>query len=102
MKVKKGDFVRVISGAHKGVEGQIIRIFKEKNKLFLEEIKSKKHQKPNQEKAQGTIKEIHKPIDISNVMAFDPKKKVLTKIGYRWEKKKKVRFAKKTGKTYEY
>jgi large subunit ribosomal protein L24 len=40
-----------------------------------------------------------KPIDVSNVMLVDPKTEKPTRIGYRIENGKKVRFAKKSGTT---
>ena len=60
-----------------------------------------KHNKPNQQNTEGTITKIEAKVDVSNVMLIDPKKKVPTRVGYRFEevngKMKKVRFAKKSG-----
>ena len=101
MRVKKGDFVRVINGQFKGTEGQVIKINHQQKKIFLEELKIKKHRKPSENDAKGKIVEIHRPIHVSNVMALDPKKKVITRIGYKFnDKKEKIRFAKKTGQEY--
>lgn len=101
MKIKKGDFIKVISGKYKETKGQIVRIDHQKNFVFLEEIKSKKHRKPTQEQTKGKIEEILRPINVSNVMALDPKKKVITKIGYKFVNNKKVRFAKKNNLVYK-
>ncbi len=101
MRIKKGDFVKVISGFYKGVEGQIVQLDYEKKRVCLEEIKIKKHKKPTGDDSKGKIIEIYKPIPVSNVMALDPKKKVITRIGYKFVNQKKVRFAKKTGQTYD-
>lgn len=101
MRIKKGDFIRIISGNHKGVEGQIVRIDHSKAQIFIEELKMKKHVKPTENDSKGKITEILHPIHVSNVMALDPKKKVLTRIGYKFDSNnQKVRFAKKTGQNY--
>ncbi len=100
MRIKKGDFVRVIAGKHKATEGQVVKIDHQSCSVFLEEIKVKKHQKPTQEKGKGQIVEIHWPVHVSNVMALDPRKKVLTRIGYKFKDNRKLRFAKKTGEEY--
>lgn len=101
MKIKKGDFVRVIAGKHKNTQGQVVKILHDKNKLCLEEIKMKKHKKPTSENAKGSIVEIYQPIHVSNVMALDPKKKFITRIGYKIVGEKKFRFAKKTNQKYK-
>ena len=101
MRIKKGDFVRVVVGKFKGTEGQIVKVDHATNRVCLEEMKTKKNRKPSENNTKGKIVEIYRPIHVSNVMALDPKKKVVTRIGYKLDKnKKKVRFAKKTGQVY--
>ena len=57
-----------------------------------------KHQKPTQANPDGGIIQVEAPIDASNVMILDPKKKVPTRIGYTVnEKGVKVRVTKKSG-----
>ena len=46
---------------------------------------------------QGQIVEMEAPIDASNVMLLDPKTKTPTRVGYKMENGKKVRYAKKSG-----
>ncbi len=101
MKIKKGDKIRVITGKHKNVEGQVVEINLKKQQVMLDEIKMKKHQKPKQGDEQGKIIEIFKPLPVSNVMLLDPKpSEGATRIGYKMEKGKKVRFSKKSGRIY--
>ncbi|WP_381415349.1 50S ribosomal protein L24 [Spiroplasma endosymbiont of Anurida maritima] len=97
-KLKKGDVVKVISGKHKGLEGPINKIIKEKNRVQIEGINALKHVKPSQDNTEGGIQEIPSSIHISNVALIDPKnKKQVTKIGYKiTENGKKVRIAKKS------
>ncbi len=97
MKIKKGDFVRVIAGKFRDIEGQIVRVIPKKLRVCLEEIKFKKHVKPSQNDTKGKIAEIYRPIHISNVMLLDKSKKAITRVGYRFQAGKKVRFEKKKG-----
>ena len=96
VKIKTGDKVRVIAGEHKGAEGVISRIFKEKNKAIVEGVNMvSKHEKPSATNPQGGIKEIEAALQISNLSLIDKNGKS-TRVGYRMEDGKKVRFAKST------
>ncbi|WP_397301025.1 50S ribosomal protein L24 [Nonlabens ulvanivorans] len=96
VKIKTGDKVRVLAGEHKGSEGVITRIFKDKNKAIVEGVNMvSKHEKPSATNPQGGIKEIEAPIQISNLSLIDNNGKT-TRVGYRMEGDKKVRFAKTT------
>ena len=96
VKLKSGDTVRVTTGEHKGAEGKIVRVFKEKNKVIVENVNMvSKHQKPSATNPQGGIKEKEAPIQISNLSLIDGNGKS-TRIGYRMEDGKKIRYAKST------
>ena len=100
MKIKKGDKVRVISGADKGKEGIVQRVFPKLNRVVVENVNvHKKHRKPTQNNPQGEVLDIYAPIDASNVMILDPKTKKPTRVSYVYEettdgKKRKVRISK--------
>jgi len=97
LKVKTGDLVKVIAGNHKGEQGKIVRVFPDKNKAIVEGINVvSKHNKPTSENPQGGISKKEAPIHISNVALVDPKTKQATRVGYKMEGDKKVRFAKKS------
>jgi len=97
LKVKTGDLVKVIAGNHKGEQGKIVRVFSDKNKAIVEGINIvSKHNKPTTENPQGGISQKEAPIHISNIALVDPKTKEATRVGYRMEGDKKVRFAKKS------
>lgn len=99
LKIKKGDKVRVIAGAYKGVEGEVLEIQRAKNRAVVENVNSaKKHAKPTQEQA-GGIREINNPIHLSNLMLVDPRGGEATRVGRREEDGKLVRYAKKSGET---
>ncbi len=110
MRLKVGDTVVVVAGKNRFTKdkkgnvvpatGKILEVYPKTNRVLVEGInKVKKHQKPTQENQEGGIVEIEAPIHASNVMLLDPKKNVPTRIGYRIEDGKKVRFAKKSGTT---
>jgi len=97
LKIKSGDLVLVTAGDHKGSEGKILRVLKDKNKAIVEGINLvKKHQKPSAASPQGGISEMEAPIHISNLSLKDPKSGQATRVGFKMEGDKKVRFAKKS------
>ena len=97
LKIKKGDKVKVIAGAYKGTEGEVLEVLREKNRAIVENVNiAKKHAKPTNERA-GGIREINNPIHISNLMLIDPKSGVPTRVGRRLEGDKIVRYAKNSG-----
>lgn len=94
LKIKTGDTVKVIAGDHKGSEGKVVKVFIEKNKAIVEGINMvKKHEKPSAANPQGGMKEKEAPLQISNLSLLDKDGKT-TRVGYRMEDGKKVRFAK--------
>ncbi len=94
LKIKTGDTVKVIAGDHKGSEGKVVKVFIDKNKAIVEGVNMvKKHEKPSAANPQGGIKEKEAPLQISNLSLLDKDGKT-TRVGYRMEDGKKVRFAK--------
>ncbi len=95
-KIKTGDTVQVVAGDHKGTEGKVVKILKEKNKVIVEGVNMvKKHTKPSAQSPQGGIVEKEAPIHISNLSLLNTKGET-TRVGYRMEGDKKVRFSKKS------
>ena len=100
MKIKKGDTVKVIAGKDNGAEGKVLSVDVKKNKVLVEGVnKITKHQKPSQSNPNGGIVEKEAPIDISNVMLVVDGK--ATRVGFKMEGEKKVRYAKATGKVID-
>ena len=96
MKYKIGDNVKVIAGGQKGSSGKIIKIFKSKNKALVEGINMvKKHNKPNANNPKGGITEMELSIDISNISLITSDGQP-TRVGFKIEKDKKVRYSKKS------
>lgn len=97
LKIKSGDTVRVIAGDHKGSEGKVLKVDREKNKAIVGGVNLvSKHTKPSAKSPQGGIIKKEAPIQISNISLIDPKSNEVTRTGVRIEDGKKVRFAKKS------
>ena len=95
-KIKKGDTVKVIAGKDKDKEGKVISVDKKNGRVLVEGInKITKHEKPSVANQNGGIVQKEAPIDASNVMYVHKGK--ATRIGFKIEKDKKVRYAKSTG-----
>jgi len=96
LKIKSGDKVRVIAGEHKGKEGKIREIFRNKNRAIVEGVNMvSKHTKPSAQSPQGGIIKKEAPIHISNLMLVV--KGEATRVGYKMDGDKKMRFSKKSG-----
>lgn len=96
MKIKKGDTVKVIAGKDKDKEGKVVSVDRKNGRVLVEGInKITKHEKPSAANQNGGIIQKEASIDISNVMYVHKGKP--TRIGFKMENGKKVRFAKSTG-----
>ena len=97
IKIKSGDTVVVTSGEHKGSEGKVMKIVIEKNKAVVEGVNMvSKHEKPSASNPQGGIAKKEAAIHISNLALIDPKSGKATRVGYKMEDGKKVRFSKQS------
>ena len=100
MKIKKGDTVKVIAGKDVGAEGKVLAVDKKNGRVLVEGINMiKKHTKPSVANQNGGIVEKEAYIDASNVMYLHKGK--ATRIGFKFENDKKVRFAKSTGEVID-
>ncbi|UMA65514.1 50S ribosomal protein L24 [Roseivivax marinus] len=95
-KLKKGDKVVVLAGKDKGKEGTIQQVMPKEGKAVVEGVNMAiRHQRQTQSN-QGGRQRKALPIDISNLAFVDANGKP-TRVGFRMEGDKKVRFAKTTG-----
>mgnify|MGYP000881969855 CR=1 FL=1 len=109
MKIKKGDTVKVISGANLGKEGKVLKVYPTTDKVIVAGVNViKKHAKPTQSHPDGGILEYEAPFHVSNVMIVE-KKTGTTRVGYKFvtetikktEVTKKVRYSKKSGEVLD-
>ncbi len=99
-KIKKGDTVKVIAGKDKDKEGKVISVNPKKGAVLVEGVNMvTKHTKPSMANQQGGIVEKEAWLDASNVMVIHEGK--ATRVGFKMEGDKKVRFAKTTGKVID-
>ena len=100
IKIKKGDTVKVIAGKDKDKEGKVIAVNKKNNTCLVEGVNMiTKHTKPSAANQAGGIVHQEGPIDLSNVMYLLNGK--ATRIGFKMDGDKKVRFAKSTGEVID-
>ena len=97
-KLKKGDKVTVLAGKDKGKEGTITSVDPKAGKAVVEGINMAiRHTRQSQTSQGGRIPKAM-PIDLSNLALLDSNGKA-TRVGFRMEEGKKVRYAKTTGET---
>jgi len=84
-RIRKDDTVIVISGKDKGRTGTVIKVMLEKEDILVAGINMvKKHQKPNPNAGvAGGIIEKEMPLDISNVMLYNPLTKKGDRVGFK-------------------
>jgi len=96
-KLKSGDTVKVIAGDHKGSEGKVLQIIKDKDRVLVEGVNLiSKHTKPSAQNPQGGIVKKEAPLHISNLMLVD--NGVAVRVGYKVDGDTKTRISKKTKK----
>ena len=97
-KLKKGDKVVVLAGKDKGKQGEITSVNPSAGKAIVDGVNiAIRHTKQSQNAQGGRIPQAM-PIDLCNLALLDSNGKA-TRVGFRFEDGKKVRFAKTTGET---
>ncbi|ABA77873.1 50S ribosomal protein L24 [Rhodobacter sphaeroides] len=95
-KLKKGDRVVVLAGKDKGKQGEITAVMPKDNKAVVEGVNVAIRHTKQTPTAQGGRLAKAMPIDLSNLALLDANGKA-TRVGFRFEGEKKVRYAKTTG-----
>ncbi|HUN81699.1 MAG TPA: 50S ribosomal protein L24 [Phycisphaerae bacterium] len=73
-KIRKNDRVEVICGDHKGEQGRVLRVIREKSSVVIEGVNLVfRHLRPSRTNPQGGRIRKEAPIHVSNVMPVDPK-----------------------------
>ena len=100
-KIKKGDRVVVLTGKSKGTVGNVLRVFPTEQRVLVEGANMvQRHTKPSQGDPQGGIKSKEAPLHVSNVAIAGADDRP-TRVGFRMEGDRKVRFAKRSGDTLD-
>ena len=96
MRLKKDDTVKIIAGKDKDLTGKIIKVDPVNERVIVQGANMvKKTMKKQNAQDKGGIMEVEAPIHVSNVALVS--KGSVSKVGYKMENGKKVRYAKKTG-----
>jgi large subunit ribosomal protein L24 len=96
-KIKSGDRVMVLTGKDKGKTGRVTKVMPKEERVLVEGVNMvQRHTKASQADPQGGIKHKEAPLHVSNVAIVDSAGKP-TRVGFRMDGDKKVRFAKTTG-----
>jgi large subunit ribosomal protein L24 len=95
-RLRKGDKVRVLTGKDKGREGEIVRVMPKDGKAVVDGINMAIRHRRQSQNEQGGRVPVAMPIDLSNLALIDADGKT-TRVGFRSEDGKKVRYAKTTG-----
>lgn len=96
-KIKKGDRVVVLTGRDKGRTGNVTKVEPAAGRAVVGGLNLvRRHTRPSQADPQGGIKTQEAAIHVSNLAIVDSNGKP-TRVGFRVEDGKKVRYAKTTG-----
>lgn len=101
-KIKKGDYVVVLTGRDKGKKGEVIRSLPDADRVVVQGVNLvKRHTRPTQMSAGGIV-EKEATIHVSNVAHVDPKDGKPTRVGFKTlEDGRKVRVAKLSGEVID-
>jgi large subunit ribosomal protein L24 len=96
-KIKKGDQVVILTGKDKGRQGAVLQVLPKEQRVLVSGLNMvQRHTRPSQLDPQGGIKHKEASLHLSNVAVVDSAGKP-TRVGFRVDGDKKVRFAKTTG-----
>jgi large subunit ribosomal protein L24 len=108
LKIRRDDMVKVITGKDSGKTGRVLRVDRERSRVFVEGMNiQKRHQRPRTLRdvqrggEAGGIIEREGPIHVSNVMLLDPKTNEPTRVAIKREGGKRERVAKKSGEAID-
>jgi large subunit ribosomal protein L24 len=96
--LKRNDLVVVVSGVHAGKQGRILRVIRDKDQVIVQGVNLRyKHLRRTQKNPQGGRVEKEMPLPASKLQLVDPKTNKPTRVGFRFEGGRKIRYAKKSG-----
>ena len=98
MYLRRNDLVVVISGIHRGSQGRIMRVNREKGQVVVQGVNLRyKHLRRSQKNPQGGRVQREAPLPACKVMLVEPKSNLPTRVGFRREGKQKIRYSKRSG-----
>lgn len=100
-KLKKGDTVVVLTGKDKGRKGSVLQVMPKDNRAVVSGVNVVKRHQRQTANTEGGIIAKEAPIDLSNLALLDPKDSKPTRVGFRMEGDRKVRFSKRSGEVID-
>ncbi len=100
-KIRKGDEVVVLTGKDKGRKGSVLQVLPKDNRAVVSGVNVVKRHQRQTANAEGGIISKEAPIDLSNLALLDPKDSKPTRVGFRMEGDRKVRFSKRSGEVID-
>ena len=101
-KVKKGDRVIVTAGRDKGKRGEVLRVYRDDERVLVSGVNMVKRHQKQSARAQGGIVSKESPVHLSKIAHVDPKTGDATRIGFKiLGDGRMVRFAKKSGEVLD-
>ena len=100
-KIKKGDTVMVITGRDKGKTGEVLKVVPDENRAFVRGVNMVQRHQRQTPQAEGGIINKEAPVQLSNLALLDPKTNKPTRVGFKIEDGRKVRFAKASGEVID-
>lgn len=96
MNLKKGDQVKIISGKDRGKIGSVLKVFPKEDRLIIDGLNLfKKRSRPKKQGEKGEVVNVPRPLFGGKVMLVCKSCKKSTRVGFRLEGNKKVRYCKK-------
>lgn len=101
-RIKKNDTVIAIAGESSGKTGKVLRVMADNGKAVVQGLNVvKKAVRRSQTSPNGGVVDHERPIELSNLMPYDPDKKKGVRISKVCEGDKKVRKSKASGKNLD-
>jgi large subunit ribosomal protein L24 len=101
-KVKKGDRVIVTAGRDKGKRGEVLRVYRDDERVLVSGVNVVKRHQKQSARAQGGIVSKESPVHLSKIAHVDPKTGDATRVGFKvLGDGRMVRFAKKSGEVLD-
>ena len=107
LKVRTGDMVVVTAGKDKGRRGKVLRVMPASQRIVVEGLNIiKRHTKPRppanaqqaaRQQPTGGVIEREAALHVSNVQVVSPASDKASRIGFRFEGKRKIRVARRDG-----
>jgi large subunit ribosomal protein L24 len=86
VRIKTGDTVQVIAGREKGATGEVFRVDRKNDRVFVRDLNMvKRHKRPSPTDPDGGIIEKEAPLHLSNVMLYSEQLERGVRVGYRFK-----------------